>query len=339
MKLAVVILNWNGEKLLPQYLPSVIKHSQIDGVEVIVADNDSKDASMEVMKNQFPDIRCIELDQNYGFAEGYNQALAQVEAEYYMLLNSDVETTESWLEPLITYMDKHEDVAACGPKILDYKKKTHFEYAGGAGGFIDKYGFPFCRGRVFTTIEEDKGQYDSIKDVMWVSGCALMVRSESYWEHGGLDKDFFAHMEEIDMCWRLNNRGLRVVNIPQSTVYHLGGATLKVGSPRKVYLNFRNSLIMLYKNSDDKAYRKAIRVRRQLDYIAALKFFLFDGIKHYDAVIDAHVDFAKAIPKYENIRKDNMAKSKHYSERFTYKGSLVAAYHLFQKKTFPNFKL
>jgi len=338
MKVAIVILNWNGEKLLPKFLPSVIAHSKIEGAEVIVADNASTDTSVEVMETQFPDIRCLVLDKNYGFAEGYNQALSQIDAEYYMLLNSDVEVTPYWLEPLLKYMDANSDVAACGPKILDYKKKTHFEYAGAAGGFIDQYGFPFCRGRIFVEIEEDNKQYDSIKDVLWASGCALMVRAKEYHEQGGLDKDFFAHMEEIDFCWRLNNRGLRVVNIPQSKVYHVGGASLNMGSPRKTYLNFRNSLLMIYKNTDDDILRKVLKKRRRLDFIAAVKFLLTDGAAHYEAVFQAHEDFQKAIPKFQEKRNDNLKKAtgKH---PLVLTQSIVSSFYLKRKKRFTDYQL
>lgn len=338
MKVAIVILNWNGEKLLPQFLPSVIEHSKREGTEVIVADNASTDASLAVMENQFHDVRCIAMEKNYGFAEGYNKALGQVDAEYYILLNSDVEVTPDWLDPMIDYMDAHADVAACGPKILDYKKKTHFEYAGAAGGYIDQYGFPFCRGRIFQEIEEDKGQYDTIKDVLWASGCALMVRAKDYHVHGGLDKDFFAHMEEIDLCWRLNNRGLRVVNIPQSKVYHVGGASLKVGSPRKTYLNFRNSLLMLYKNTDDDLIDKVLKTRRRLDFIAAIKFLLTDGAAHYEAVFQAHTDFQKAIPKFKAKRNDNLEKSTG-KQPFVLTKSIVTLFYLRRKSIFTDYNI
>lgn len=336
IKVAIVILNWNGEKLLPQFLPSVIAHSKIVGAEVIVADNASTDASLAVMNSQFPDVRCITMVKNHGFAEGYNQALQQVEAEYYILLNSDVEVTPRWLEPMLDYMDAHADVAACGPKILDYKKKTHFEYAGAAGGFIDHYGFPFCRGRIFDEIEEDRGQYDTVRDVLWASGCALMVRAKDYHEHGGLDKDFFAHMEEIDFCWRLNNRGLRVVNIPESKVYHVGGASLNATSPHKTYLNFRNSLLMIYKNTDDKLLNKVLKRRRRLDFIAAVKFLLTNGTEHYEAVFQAHQDFQKAIPKFEAKRNENLEKKKR-SYHLVLKDSIVTCYYLGRKKRFTDY--
>ena len=335
-KVAIVILNWNGEKLLPQFLPSVIEYSNIDGVEIIVVDNDSEDASLDVMSEQFPNIRTIVLDKNYGFAKGYNVALKQVEAEYYILLNSDVEVTKDWLIPLVELMDNEPNVAACGPKILDYKNKTHFEYAGAAGGYIDRYGFPFCRGRIFSDIEKDKGQYDTQCDVLWASGCALMVRSSSYWEIDGLDDEFFAHMEEIDFCWRLNIRGLRVVNVPQSIVYHVGGATLEVGSPHKTYLNFRNSLLTIYKNTDDKTLQKVLRRRRRLDSIASYKFLLFEGFEHYDAVNQAHIDFQKMKPKFEEKRKRNLAAATN-KKTLVLNSSLVVSYYLRRKKLFTDY--
>lgn len=338
-KVAIVILNWDGEKLLPKFLPSVLEHSKIEGAEVIVADNASSDTSLSVMAEQFPEVRCIELDKNHGFAEGYNQALKQVEAEYYILLNSDVEVTKDWLLPLISTMESDPNIAACGPKIMDYKKKTHFEYAGAAGGFIDLYAYPFCRGRVFNKIEEDKGQHDTVKDVLWASGCALMVRAAHYWEHEGLDKEFFAHMEEIDLCWRLNNRGFRVVNVPESVIYHVGGASLKVGSPRKIYLNFRNSLLTLYKNTSEKNLQKVLKKRRRLDFIAAVKFLLTDGAEHYEAVFSAHNDFQKIIPEYKAKRERNLAKTKSHSEHLIYKNSMVYAFYLGQKNLFTKYKL
>ena len=337
IKTAIVILNWNGEKLLPQFLPSVIEHSKDNNNEVIVVDNASEDQSLAVMEKQFPNVRCIAFEKNYGFAGGYNEALKQIEAEYYMLLNSDVEVTKNWLEPLTSYMDKHIDVAACGPKILDYKKKSLFEYAGAAGGFLDKYGFPFCRGRLFSELEEDHTQYEEIIDCLWVSGCALMVRSELYHKHGGLDDFFFAHMEEIDMCWRLKSRGFRIVNIPQSSIYHVGGASLKMGSPKKTYLNFRNNLLMLYKNLPEKQLKKALKRRKRLDFIAALKFLITDGPDHYEAVYQAHDDFEKARSRYNEIREENLRQSKVVDIPEIYQGSLVYDFYIKQKKRFTDF--
>ena len=337
-KIAIVILNWNGEKLLPQFLPSVLQHSAIEGAEVIVADNASEDGSLKVMQQDFPEVRCIVLNKNYGFAEGYNQALKEIEAAYYLLLNSDVEVSPRWLEPMLSYMDSHQDVAACGPKIKDYKKKTHFEYAGAAGGFLDQYGFPFCRGRIFDVIEEDKGQYNDEKEVVWVSGCALMVRAKNYWEVGGLDKDFFAHMEEIDLCWRFNNRGYKVVYVPQSEIFHVGGASLSSSSPRKTYLNFRNSLLMLYKNTPNKRLKKILKRRRRLDFIAALKFLLGEGPAHYEAVFEAHQDFQKLIPKFETKRRENIEKTVKFTT-LVYPKSLVWMFYAKGKKFFKDYNL
>ena len=226
-KVAIVILNWNGAKMLRRFLPSVLTGSKGEGVEIYVEDNASTDESCEVVGKEFPTVHLIRLDQNYGFAEGYNKALECVEAEYVMLLNSDVEVSEDWLKPLTEYMDAHPEVVACQPKILSWREKNQFEYAGAAGGFIDKYGYPFCRGRIFEEVEEDHGQYDSVIPVFWATGAALMIRLDVYREVGGLDGRFFAHMEEIDLCWRLHSRGYQIVCLPESIVYHVGGATLE----------------------------------------------------------------------------------------------------------------
>lgn len=337
IKTAVVILNWNGEKLLPQFLPSVIEHSSEKDCEVIVVDNASEDKSIAIMEEQFPGVRCIALDKNLGFAGGYNEALSKIKAEYYVLLNSDVEVTEHWLEPMVAYMDANQDVAACGPKILDYKKKSHFEYAGAAGGYLDKYGFPFCRGRIFSEVEEDQQQYQDNKECLWVSGCAMFVRAQLYHEHGGLDKFFFAHMEEIDLCWRLKNRGYSIVNIPQSTVYHVGGASLKMGSPRKTYLNFRNNLLMLYKNLPEKSLRRTLKARKRFDFFAALKLLLSDGPEHYEAVFQAHADFEKALPRYKAIREENLNRTKQHNTSEVYQGSLVIDFYIKQKTLFKDY--
>ena len=230
--------------MMRSFLPFVVAHSS-DEAEVVVADNGSDDDSCAMLRNEFPEVRLIELGRNYGFADGYNKALEQVRAEYFVLLNSDVETVAGWLRPMLSYMDAHPEVAACQPKLLSYRDRGSFEYAGGAGGFIDRYGYPFCRGRIFADVENDRGQYDDIVPVMWATGAALMVRRRDWEEAGGLDGRFFAHMEEIDFCWRLRARGRGIVCIPGSVVYHVGGATLNRESPRKTFLNFRNNLLML----------------------------------------------------------------------------------------------
>ncbi len=268
MKTAIVILNWNGQKMLEQYLPSVLEYS-CDEATVVVADNASTDDSLAFLNARYPQIQTIVLDQNYGFAEGYNRALKQVEAEYYVLLNSDVEVTPHWLSPLIAYMDSHVEVAACQPKLLSYVNKEKFEYAGASGGYLDRYGYPFCRGRLFDAVETDRGQYDDTAEVLWATGACLFIRSEDYWRVGGLDGRFFAHCEEIDLCWRLNIVGRKVVCLPESKVYHLGGGTLPKGNPMKTFLNFRNNLTMLYKCLPEDELKHVMRWRWFLDYLAA----------------------------------------------------------------------
>lgn len=290
-KVAVVILNYNGQKMLADFLPNVIENTNSELAEVIVADNKSTDDSVALMREKFPDIRLILNDENYGFAGGYNKALEQVEADYYVLLNSDIEVTEGWIEPIIDFMDKNRDVAACQPKIRSYYEKEKFEYAGAAGGFIDKYGYPFCRGRVFQNLEKDNGQYDNTVDVFWATGACMFVRADLYRELGGLDASFFAHMEEIDLCWRLKNAGYRICCCPQSTVFHIGGGTLPKNSPRKTFLNFRNNLSLLLKNYPGNKVYLIIFYRIILDWVAALKF-LFDGcFADFTAVIKAHFAF------------------------------------------------
>ncbi|MCR5131217.1 MAG: glycosyltransferase family 2 protein [Prevotella sp.] len=268
MKTAVVILNWNGRKMMEQYLPSVMEHTSGDA-SVIVADNASSDDSLAFLEENYPDVRIIRLEENYGFADGYNRALKQVEADYFVLLNSDVEVTPHWLEPLVDYMDAHEEVAACQPKILSYVAKGKFEYAGASGGFIDKYGYPFCRGRVFDMVEEDEGQYDDVYQIHWATGACLLIRSKDYWAVGGLDSRYFAHNEEIDFCWRLRILGRQIVCQPSSVIYHLGGGTLPKGNSRKTFLNFRNNLTMLYKCLPDEEMNHVMRWRWFLDYLAA----------------------------------------------------------------------
>lgn len=305
-RIAVVILNFNGAEMLRAFLPSVVEYSP--EAEVIVADNSSTDASAQVMSEEFPAVRYIQLEKNYGFADGYNRALAQVEAEYFLLLNSDVEVTQGWLAPMLEYMDSHPEVAACQPKLLSYKNKKEFEYAGGCGGFIDKYGYPYCRGRIFDTVEEDKGQYDSIAELFWATGAALMIRAEDYRAAGGLDGTFFAHMEEIDLCWRLRSRGRGIVCIPQSCVYHVGGATLNKSNPRKTYLNFRNNLLMLYKNLPENELRHVMFVRALLDYVAAFKSLLSGDAAGCRAVLQARRDFRRIKHDYSDLRRENLEK-------------------------------
>lgn len=272
-KVAIVILNWNGQKMLAKYLPNVVEYSRQDA-EIWVADNSSSDQSMHLLETQFPQVKTIVLEQNFGFAEGYNRALSQIEAEYYVLLNSDVEVSHHWLTPLIEFMDSHQQVAACQPKLLAEYDKDMFEYAGACGGFLDKYGYPFCRGRIFETVERDNGQYDYQQEILWATGACMMIRSKDYWDAGGLDGRFFAHNEEIDLCWRLRLKGRRIYCIPESEVYHVGGGTLPKSNPMKTYLNFRNNLTMLYKNLSDSDLERVMRVRWFLDYLAAFEMLI-----------------------------------------------------------------
>ena len=303
MKIAVVILNWNGRKMLERYLSNVLTYSQEDAT-VVVADNASTDDSVEWLRQHHPDVPLIVLEKNWGFADGYNQALAHIEAEYYVLLNSDVEVTHHWLTPLVEFMDSHADVAACQPKLLAVHDHDSFEYAGACGGFIDRYGYPFCRGRIFDTVEQDNGQYDTAAEVLWATGACLMVRSNDFWEVGGLDGRFFAHNEEIDLCWRLRQRGRKVYCLPDSQVYHVGGGTLPKSNPHKTYLNFRNNLTMLYKNLPDNEWHKVSRMRLVLDYVAALKMLLLEhNVGEFKAVLRARKDFHRWKHVFDDDRR------------------------------------
>ena len=305
-KISVVILNWNGVGMLQKFLPGVIKYSQGEGVEVCVADNGSTDESVSWLRTYCPNVRLIVLDKNYGFADGYNKALEQVETEYVVLLNSDVEVASRWLEPMVAYLDAHPEVAACQPKIRSERNKEYFEYAGASGGYLDKYGYPFCRGRIFDVVEKDKGQYDSVVPVFWATGAALFIRLKDYWEAGGLDGRFFAHMEEIDLCWRLGSRGRGLVCVPQSVVYHVGAATLKKESPRKTFLNFRNNLLMLYKNLPEKELNKLLWIRGLLDIVAMMVFFLKGEKENAKAVIQARKEFKLLRPSFAASREENL---------------------------------
>jgi GT2 family glycosyltransferase len=292
-KVAIVILNWNGEKMLKEYLPSVIQYSR-DEATVYVADNASADGSLALLRQHFPEVKLIVLDKNWGFAEGYNKALQQIEAEYYLLLNSDIEVTHHWLTPMIEYLDSHPDVAACQPKLLSIFDRDHFEYAGASGGFLDRYGYPFCRGRIFETVEADNGQYDYQSDCLWATGAALMIRSKDYWSVDGLDGRFFAHNEEIDLCWRLRIRGRRVVCLPESYVYHVGGGTLPKSNPMKTFLNFRNNLTMLYKCLPEEDLKPVMRWRWGLDYLAAWEMLILKrNVGDFKAVYRARRAFKR----------------------------------------------
>ena len=301
-EVAVVILNWNGKKFLEQFLPGVINNSK-GQAEIIIADNASTDDSVSFLKTNFPDIRIIKNKINGGFARGYNDALAQIDAKYFVLLNSDIEVTPNWIQPVINLMESDKQIAACQPKLMSFYNREKFEYAGAAGGFIDKYGYPFCRGRLFQTMEGDGGQYDDDAEIFWATGACLFVRSEIYKELGGLDERFFAHMEEIDFCWRAKNQGYKIMYCPDSTVYHVGGGTLPKKSWKKTYLNIRNNNIMLYKNLPNNRLYKVFIARLVLDGIAAIKFLFDGGFMDLFAVVKAHWDFFFMIKKLKEERK------------------------------------
>ena len=297
-KVSIIILNWNGRELLRKYLPSVVKYTDGEIADIIVADNGSTDDSREIITKEFPMVKLIAFEFNYGFAKGYNLAIDQVRTPYCLLLNDDVRVTEHWLEPLLDYMETHEKVGAMQPKLLSDRDPQSFEYAGGCGGFLDRHGYPFCRGRIFDTTETDKGQYDDAAKIMWATGACLMIRTAVYINAGGLDELFFAHMEEIDLCWRVRNMGYDIVCLPQSKVYHYGGGSLAMGNPRKTKLNFRNSLLMLYKNLPKERRRKVIIKRLLLDGVAAINFLLHGEMKQVKAIWDAH---READSMYRNV--------------------------------------
>lgn len=333
---AVVILNYNGAGMLRRFLPSVIEYSP--EASIYVADNGSSDESCDVVRNEFPAVKLLVLDHNYGFAEGYNRALAQVDEEYAVLLNSDVEVTRGWLSPMTQFLDSNPEVAACQPKLLSFKQKDFFEYAGAAGGFIDKWGYTFCRGRIFNTVERDSGQYDDTTDVFWATGAALMIRNEVYKNNGGLDGRFFAHMEEIDLCWRLRSRGYRIACVPQSHVYHVGGATLKKENPQKTYLNFRNNLLMIYKNAPDCQLKKIMLFRKVFDNVAALKFLASGDYAAFKAVRKARRDFKAMRAGYDKARAENMKLAVTTRIPEVLESSILYKYYLGFKHTYSSLK-
>ena len=331
MRIAVVILNWNGQKFFEKFLPSLLENSS-NMAEIIVADNASSDGSIEYLKLNFPTVRIIQHKQNYGFAKGYNLALAQVEADYYILLNSDIEVTPNWIQPVIDLMESDTSIGACQPKIRSYTEPQKFEYAGAAGGFIDKYGYPFCRGRMFLSIEEDAGQYNDSIEIFWATGACMFVRTSLFHKFGGLDEDFFAHMEEIDFCWRLKNEGYKIMYCPASIVYHIGGGTLPKASWRKTYLNFRNNCILLYKNLPDNLLIEVFANRLLLDGIAATKFLITAGFKDFFAVSKAHFSFYSSMKKTRQKRK----KLKQGQVKNIYQKNIVFEYYLRGKKKFTD---
>jgi GT2 family glycosyltransferase len=330
-KVGVAILNWNGEKLLPQFLPSVLEHSPEGSVFVI--DNGSSDNSIDILRSDFPKAKLIVLEKNHGFSEGYNLGLADIDTEIVVLLNSDVEVTANWLTPLIQSFDENSQIGAIQPKILSYQNKKSFEYAGASGGFIDSYGYPLCRGRLFNHLEEDHAQYDDQVDIFWASGACLAIRKNLYFQAGGLDPLFFAHMEEIDLCWRLHRKSQRIICETRSVVYHLGGGSLAAGDPKKTYLNFRNNLILLAKNLKAFDFYKILILRLILDGIAGIKFLLAGSTKEFFAVIRAHFDFYKLLRKIRLATGESPKPKLKYLPG-VYNGLLPWQFYVKNKKTF-----
>ena len=329
MKVAIVILNWNGKPLLEQFLPAMITHSK--GVaEIYVADNASTDDSVTYVKNKFSDVKIIQNNDNGGYAKGYNDALQKIDADIFALVNSDIEVTKNWLQPIISQFKNEPNTAAIQPKILDFKDKSRFEYAGAGGGYIDKYAFPYCRGRLFETLEEDKGQFNEVADIFWASGACFFIRKNVFNELNGFDDSFFAHQEEIDLCWRIQNVGYKIQYVGASTVYHVGGATLDQANPRKTYLNFRNSLFIIVKNIPKGKLLPILFIRMLLDGVAALKFLMEFQPKHFLAVLKAHFHFYMTLSKFLEKRKSIKAHKKNY-----YKvKSIVWQYFVLRRKKF-----
>ena len=332
--ISVVILNWNGSAMLQRFLPSVIRYSE--EAEIIVADNGSTDHSIDILREKFPSVRILQFRENYGFAAGYNPAIQQIEMPYVLLLNDDVEVTPHWLQPLLAFMNHHPEVAACQPKILSETQRELFEYAGACGGFIDHLGYPYCRGRIFNHVEKDRGQYDQVCPIFWATGAALLVRTDVFRKEGGLDKRFFAHMEEIDFCWRLRSRNYGIYCIPQSTVYHVGGGTLPKSHPRKTFLNFRNNLLMLYKNLPEERLNFTLRIRYLLDLIAALKMLLSGQAKESMAIVKALRTFFKIRHDFDRQREENLQKQQLKDIPEMRNESLLVAFYLKKKKKFED---
>jgi GT2 family glycosyltransferase len=334
--IAIVILNWNGQHYLQQFLPSVCAHSDLPGTEIVIVDNGSSDNSVPFLRDAFPKVRLIEFQQNHGFAMGYVLALAQIEATYYVLLNTDVEVTPGWLLPLFNAMEANPDIGACMPKLLVYNQQHSFEYAGASGGFIDKFGYPFCRGRILSTLEKDDGQYDDFRNVFWASGACMFVRASAYNKAGGLDGEFFAHMEEIDLCWRMQRVGYTIAVIPKSTVYHVGGGTLPNNTPRKLYLNYRNNLFLLFKNLPVFQLIPVIPIRMILDGMSAI-VYLFNGSgRFFFTVIRAHLAFQRRIPLLIKMRRQLKGTIRTGKIKVVYPGSIVFDYFVRRKRYFSH---
>ncbi len=333
-KVAIVILNWNGVHYLKEFLPALVSYSNYPGASLWVVDNCSTDESVSFLNEQYPQIKQIHFDENYGFALGYQKALRQIEAEYFVLLNSDVEVTPGWLEPVIHLMDNDEKTGACMPKMMSYNKKDHFEYAGAAGGYIDKFGYPFCRGRILSYIEKDLGQYNDTREVFWASGACMFVRSEAYFKAGELDADFFAHMEEIDLCWRLKNCGYKIMYTSESTVFHVGGGTLPNNNPRKLYYNYRNNLFLLYKNLPQGTLFYTLFRRMLLDGISSSIYLLRFSFSFFFAVFRAHLSFYRSLGKLRKKRKLNRIMNGKKLDVHIFPESIVFNFLLKKRRTY-----
>lgn len=332
MKTAIVILNWNGKKLLEQFLPSIVKFSS-EEAEIYVADNASEDTSISFIKNNFPSVKIVKNIENGGYAKGYNDALQKIDADIYCLINSDVEVTQNWLSPILNIFNSDENTAIIQPKILAFKSKSDFEYAGAAGGFIDLFGYPYCRGRIFNHLEQDKNQFNDTSQIFWASGACFFIRSKVYHELNGFDEDYFAHQEEIDLCWRTQNNGYQVKYVGNSTVYHVGGATLKETNPQKTFLNFRNSLLNVVKNMPRKWFLFVVFSRLLLDGIAGIKFILELRPIHTLAILKAHFSFYKNFYKFLKKRKKLQQKS-----NYNLHTSIVWQYFVLGRKKFTDLK-
>jgi GT2 family glycosyltransferase len=332
--IAVVILNWNGRHYLQQFLPSVCRHSDFPDTEIIVVDNGSSDDSVSFLRDSFPDVRIIEFRNNHGFAMGYYKALEQIKATYYMLLNSDVEVTAGWLAPLFDTMEANAEIGACMPKILAYNQQDSFEYAGATGGFIDRFGYPFCRGRILSILEKDTGQYNDFRSVFWASGACMFIRASAYNKAGGLDGEFFAHMEEIDLCWRMKRLGYKVAVVPKSAVYHVGGGTLPNNTPRKLYLNYRNNLFLLFKNLPVFQLIPVVLIRMLLDGMSAIVYLLNGSGRLFFAVIRAHLAFQRRIPLLIKMRKQLKGTIRTGKINEIYPGSIIFDFFIRRKRYF-----
>ena len=337
MKIAIVILNWNGKQLLEKFIPTVLQHSK-NVATIYVIDNASTDRSISILTEKFPDVKIVQNSENGGYARGYNEGLKKIAADYFVLLNSDVEVTYNWMQPIISLMEADRSIAACQPKILNYNVRDEFEYAGGGGGFIDKWGYPFCRGRVFNSFEKDHGQYDDTREVFWASGACLFIRSNIVLETGGLDEDFFAHMEEIDLCWRIRNLGYKIYYCADSAIYHVGAGTLSKMNPKKTFYNFRNNLLLLCKNHAPEYFYFKLFLRICLDGVAGLRFIVSGEFAHCIAVIKAHFSFYALFK--QTLRKRNAIRGQivRYADNGVYRGSIVWDYFVRGKSKFSDIR-